>query len=310
MSKTHYFPYECVHHEWDNSLEPALTIASGDTVVFDFQDPGDLQLLPGSTHEDMKTYDWTRTYPISGPIYIEGAEPNDVLEIEILDLHPKGWGWTGVIPGFGLLKDELPDAYVRVFEFPNGDYIEFREDIHIPVAPFLGIMGVAPAETGKISMLPPSRRGGNMDTRQLNKGSKLLLPVEVKGALFSAGDGHTVQGDGEVCSTALECPLYGALRFRVIKGKSIPAPQYFVPADSISNKIGSQGYFSTTGIGPDLLECTRDAVSALVDHISTTYDMSKYEAYLLCSLTLSLRISEVVSPTYVVSAQLPLSIFK
>lgn len=309
MGKTHYFP-DVVHYVWDNSLEPLIKASSGDTVIYEFRDAGDRQIIPGSTHADIGSYNWDKSYPLNGPVYFEGAEPGDTLEIEILDLHTKGWGWMGVMPGFGLLNDEYTDAYLKVFEFGNADYIEFREDIHIPVEPFLGIMGVAPAEPGKIGTAPPDKHGSNMDIRHLTKGTRLYLPVLVPGALFSAGDGHAVQGDGEVCLTAVECPLYGALRFNIIKGKTIPGPQFITPPGSLTPRTESKGFFATTGIGKDLLQCSKDALRAMIDHIVAEYNMSKYDAYLLCSLTVDFKISEMVDPNLLVSAYLPLSIFK
>ncbi|NLB52392.1 MAG: acetamidase/formamidase family protein [Syntrophomonadaceae bacterium] len=309
MGKTHYCP-DIVHYAWDNSLEPIINVSSGDTVIYEFRDAGDRQIVPGSTNEDIRNYDWDRSYPLNGPVHIKGAEPGDTLEIEILDLHTKGWGWTGVMPGFGLLNDEFTEAFLKVFEFGNDEFIEFREDIHIPVEPFLGIMGVAPAEPGKISSAPPDKHGSNMDIKHLTKGTRLLLPVLVPGALFSAGDGHAVQGDGEVCLTAVECPLYGALKFSLLKGKTIPGPQFITPPGSLTRRTESKGYYVTTGIGKDLVQCSKDALLAMIDHIVQEYNMSRYDAYVLCSLTLDLKISEIVDPNFVVSAYLPLNIFK
>jgi acetamidase/formamidase len=307
---THYFPDQ-VHFVWDNSLSPTLSIESGDTVVYEFRDGGDRQIGPGDGVEAIVNYNWSRVYPLSGPVYVQDAEPGDTLEIEIVDLRTKGWGWTGVIPGLGLLPEEFNEHYLRVFDFSNGDYIPFREDIHIPIEPFLGTMGVAPAEKGEISIVPPDVYGGNMDIRHLTKGSKLFLPVQVPGALFSAGDGHAVQGDGELCLTAVECPLYGALRFTLHKNKQIPSPQFLTAAGSLTPRTESAGFYVTTGLGPDLLVCAQDAARTMIDYLETTYDLSRYDAYVLCSLAVDLKISQIVDkPNYIVSAYLPLSIFK
>jgi acetamidase/formamidase len=308
--KTHYSPDQ-FHFVWDNTLSPTLTIDTGDTVVFEFRDGSDRQIVPGSGIEAILNYDWKRTYPLHGPIYVNGAEPGDTLEIEILDLQTKGWGWTAVIPGFGLLAEEFKDPYLKVFDFSNGDYIPFRDDIHVPLEPFLGLMGVAPAKTGELSLAPPDKNGGNMDIRHLTKGARLFLPIEVEGALFSAGDGHAVQGDGELCLTAVECPLYGALKFTLHKNRKIPSPQFITPPGSLTPRTESKGFFATTGVGPDLFVCAQDAARAMIDHLEAEYGLSRYDAYLLCSIAVDLKISELVDkPNHVVSAYLPLSIFK
>lgn len=307
---THYSPNQ-FHFVWDKTLTPTLTIDSGDTVIFEFKDGSDEQLVPCTKSEAILTYDWKRTYPLHGPIYVNGAEPGDTLEIEVLDLRTKGWGWTGVIPGFGLLAEEFSDPYLRVFDLSNGDYIEFREDIHVPLEPFLGLMGVAPSDTSQVSLAPPNINGGNMDIRHLTKGARLFLPIQVEGALFSAGDGHAVQGDGEICLTAVECPLYGALKFTLHKNKTIPGPQFITPPGSLTPRTDSKGFFATTGVGPDLFVCAQGAARAMIDHLEAEYGLPRYEAYLLASLTVDLKISEIVDkPNYIVSAYLPLSIFK
>jgi acetamidase/formamidase len=307
---THYSPAE-FHFVWDNSLEPTLTIDSGDTVVFDFEDGSDRQIRPGVGMEAILNYDWKRTYPLHGPIYINGAEPGDTLEVEILDLRTKGWAWTAVLEGFGLLPEEFSEPYLRVFDISNGDYIPFREDIHIPVEPFLGIMGVAPSEKGELSLAPPDINGGNLDIRHLTKGARLFLPIQVSGGLFSAGDGHAVQGDGELCLTAAECPLYGSLKFTLHKNKTIPSPQFITAPGSLTPRTEAKGFYATTGIGPDLMKCAQDAATSMIDYLEAGYGLSRYDAYLLCSLAVDLKISEIVDkPNYVVSAYLPLSIFK
>lgn len=308
--RTYYFPEKKLHYEWDNKLDPVLSINPGDTVVYDFCVGGEMQIHPNSTVEDLKNFNMGKAWPLCGPVYIEEARPGDVLEIEILDLHTKGWGWTGVFPNLGLLPDEFNQYYLRVFDFSNGDYLEFNDLIRVPVQPFLGIMGVAPAETGSISCAAPSVHGGNMDIKHLTKGTRLFLPVQVTGGLFSAGDGHAAQGDGELCLTAVESPLYGALRFQLHKNKKIAGPQFITPPGSLTKLYESEGYFVTTGIGTDLLECSRNATRAMIEYLEAEHGMSRYEAYILCSIVLDLKISEIVDPNLIVSAYLPLSIFK
>lgn len=310
MAKTHYFPKDVVHFKWDKTLDPVLVIEDGDTVIFETREVTDNQLGPDSTTDDLVLLDWDKVYPLSGPVYLEGAEPGDTLAIEILDLHTRGFGWMGIIPGSGLLPDEFPEHYLRTFDLSNGNSIGFREDIIVPIEPFLGTMGVCPAGADGLSIMPPGAFGGNMDTRQLTVGTTLYLPVQEKGALFSCGDGHAAQGDGEVCVTALEAPLYASLKFNLIKGKSIPAPQ-FMTGGPLTPKTKDGRHFGTTGVGPDLMAAAQDAVRAMIEHLSSTYSLSREDAYMLISLAADLKINEIVDAgQYVVSAVIPLSFFR
>jgi acetamidase/formamidase len=309
MATTHYFPSDQVHFAWDAGNAPVLTVESGDTVVVHTRDVSDDQIGPDSTVEVIATLDWDRVYPLAGPIAVAGAEPGDTLAIEVLDLHTQGWGWTAILPGLGLLPDDFPDAYLRIFDLSNGDVVHFREDIKIPIEPFMGTMGVCPAGASAQPVMPPGIFGGNMDTRQLTRGTTLYLPVQVPGALFSCGDAHAAQGDGEVCVTGLESPMYGALRLTLHKDRPIPAPQ-FLTGGPLAPRVADAPWYGTTGVGPDLFVGAQEAVRAMVDHLSAEHGLSPEDAYLLCSLCVDLRISEIVDAgEYVVSALLPLAIF-
>jgi acetamidase/formamidase len=167
MATTHEFPDDRVHFTWDVDNEPVLTIESGDTVVYETRDVSDNQITPDSTAEAVAALDWDRVYPLAGPVFVDGAEPGDTLAIEVLDVETRGWGYTLIIPGFGLLPDDFPDAYIRVFDLSNGEFAHLRDDVAIPVEPFFGTMGVCPAGAKEQAVMPPGRFGGNMDTRQL-----------------------------------------------------------------------------------------------------------------------------------------------
>src|SRR4051795_4087426 len=221
MARTHTFPDDRVHFTWDAGNDPVLTIEDGDTVVFETRDVSDNQITPESDTSVIDGLDWDRVYPLAGPLRVEGAAPGDTLAIEILALETRGWGWTAILPGLGLLPEDFPDAYLRIFDLSDGEYIHFREDVLVPIEPFFGTMGVCPAGASAQPIMPPGTFGGNMDTRQLTIGTTLFLPVQVSGALFSCGDAHAAQGDGEVCVTGLESPMYGALRFTVQKDRTI-----------------------------------------------------------------------------------------
>jgi acetamidase/formamidase len=309
MAKTHYFPSDEVHFTWDAGNAPVLTVDSGDTVVVHTRDVSDNQIGPDSTVDVIAGLDWDRVYPLAGPIAVNGAQPGDTLAVEVLDLHTQGWGWTAILPGLGLLADDFPDAYLRIFDLSAGDVTYLRDDIAIPIEPFLGTMGVCPAGANAQPVMPPGKFGGNMDTRQLTRGTTLYLPVQVAGALFSCGDAHGAQGDGEVCVTGLESPMYGALRFTLHKDRPIPAPQYLT-GGPLAPRVADGPWYGTTGVGPDLFVGAQEAVRAMVDHLATNYGLSPEDAYLLSSLCVDLRISEIVDAgEYVVSALLPLQIF-
>src|SRR3954470_3174491 len=309
MAETHYFPSDQVHFTWDAGNAPVLTVETGDTVVVHTRDVSDDQIGPDSTVDAIAGLDWDRVYPLAGPIAVDGAEPGDTLAVEVLDLHTQGWGWTAILPGLGLLSEDFPDPYLRVFDLSDGDLVHFREDIEIPIEPFMGTMGVCPAGASAQPVMPPGRFGGNLDTRQLTVGATLYLPVQVAGALFSCGDAHAAQGDGEVCVTGIESPMDVTLRFTLEKCRRIPAPQYRT-APSLTPRVDGGGFYGTTGVGPDLFVGAQEAVRAMVDHIATGYDLDPRDAYVLASQVVDLKISEIVDAGhYVVSAVLPLAVF-
>lgn len=310
MGTTRYFPDDRVHFTWDIGHEPAMTIDSGDVVVVHTRDVSDNQIGPTSTAAAIPTLNWSRVYPLAGPIAVHGAEPGDTLAVEILDMHTEGWGWTAILPGFGLLPDEFTRPYLRIFDLSGGDAAWLRDDIAVPIEPFFGTMGVCPAGARTQAVMPPGTFGGNLDTRQLTRGTTLYLPVQVPGARFSCGDAHAAQGDGEVCVTGIEAPMYAALRFTLQRGRRIPAPQFLHPGP-LTPKVNHGGWYATTGVNSDLYKGAQDALRAMIDHLTETYHLSREDAYVLASLCVDLKISEIVDAgVYVVSALLPLAVFR
>jgi acetamidase/formamidase len=306
---THYLPDERVHFVWDTGHEPVLEIDSGDTVVVWTRDVSDNQIGPDSDASVIAELDWDRVYPLAGPIAVRGAQPGDTLAVEILDIRTQGWGWAAIFPGLGLLADDFPDAYLRTFDISNGDFARIGDNVAIPLSPFFGTMGVCPAGASAQPVMPPGTFGGNLDTRQLVRGTTLFLPVQVEQALFSVGDAHGCQGDGEVCVTGLESPMYGALRFTLERGRSIPAPQYRTPGP-LTPDVDFSPFYGTTGVGGDLYVAAQDAVRAMVTHVSGTHGLTPDDAYVLASLCVDLKISEIVDAgQYVVSALLPEAVF-
>ena len=309
MPAAHDVPTDRVHFTWDVDNEPVLTVQSGDTVSVESRDVSDNQLSATSTAKDIETLDWDRVYPLAGPIAVEDAEPGDTIAVEIVELRTKDWGWTAIIPGFGLLPDDFTSAYLRVFDLTNGEHAYIREDVAIPIEPFFGTMGVCPSGAKEQAVMPPGVFGGNMDTRQLVQGTTLYLPVQVDGALFSCGDAHAAQGDGEVCVTGIETPIGATLRFTLEKGRRIPAPQYHV-SGPLTPRANQGEWYGTTGVGPDLYAAAQDAVRAMIEHVSGRSGLSREDAYVLASLCVDLKISEIVDAgQYIVSALLPEAIF-
>ncbi|MDQ0338528.1 acetamidase/formamidase [Caldalkalibacillus uzonensis] len=298
------------HHVWDNSLEPVLSVEPGTSVNFEVFDASGGQLSAQSTAQDVARLDFERVNPVAGPVYIEGAEPGDTLEVEIEGFGQPSWGWTAIIPGFGLLSDQFTQPYLKIWDLTDKQTAVFAPDIEIPIRPFPGTIGVALPEPGQHSVVPPRKNGGNMDIRHLTRGTRLFLPVWVEGALFSVGDTHAAQGDGEVCGTAIEAGMDIQLKFKLHKGKQIQEPQFITPGP-LTTGVDEKGYYVTTGYGEDLMTATRKAVSYMIEHLEQDYGLSAQEAYALSSVAVDLKISEVVDvPHYLVSAYLPLAIFK
>src|SRR5579859_5577184 len=297
------------HCRWDNSIAPLVTVEPGDIVELETKEASDGQIVPGSSVDILAHLDFSVIHPLTGPVAVVGAEPGDMLEVEVLDIRSKEWGWTAIIPGFSLLADEFTEPYLNVWELQS-DHAYFKPNIRIPLEPFCGVMGVALAEPGSLDTIPPRLNGGNIDIKQLVKGSKLFLPVLYPGALFSLGDTHAAQGDGEVCGTAIEGPMVVTVRFGLHKGVSIPELQYTTPGSAVE-KANKKGYYVTTGHAPDLYVAARNATLNMIAHLSKHYGLTRHEAYALCSVTVDLRVSEIVdAPNWIISAFLPLDIFE
>ncbi len=305
MSREHVIDARRIHHDWDETLEPILAIESGDVVHFDLLEAGNRQVKLGDSFADV-TFDFDTLYNLSGPITITGAEPGDTLAVDVLDLTHGSWGWTAILPGFGLLPDDFPNGHVRTFDLAGKDAAVFSAEISIPLRPFMGVMGVQPGGGARLSPFPPHAGGGNIDNRHLIAGSRLYLPVFLAGALFSCGDPHAVQGDGEVCVSALEGPLQGTLRFTLLK-RSIPTPA-FVTAPREPEGLGSE--YCTMGIASDLMEGARMATRAMIAWLGDEHGLAPVDAYMLCSLAGKLKILEIVDAgMWNVGMCMPLALF-
>jgi acetamidase/formamidase len=295
------------HFGWNRSIEPVVKVNPGSVLEIEAVDAGGGQITVDSTLEDVKNIDFDKVNPVTGPVYVNGAEPGDALKVTILALKPSGWGWSAVIPGFGLLSDQFeePALYIWNYDPEALTPAAYLRGAKVPLKPFPGTIGVAPMPEGDHSVVNPRRVGGNMDTRDLSAGTVLYLPVEVPGALFSLGDAHAAQGDGEVCGTAIESPMKVTVKLEIEQGMNLRFPRFITPGP-VSRHFDSKGYEVTTGIGPDLMESARAAVSDMVDLLAQRHGYSRAEAYMLCSVCADLRISEIVdAPDWIVSFYFP-----
>jgi acetamidase/formamidase len=297
------------HAFWDKSHPARLTIKSGDSVVFEVLEASSNQIGPQATTETLKTLSFDPIAPLTGPVTVEGAQPGDALEVEVLSIEHKGWGWSAVLPDFGLLAQDFTAPYLHLSRI-EGSWCWFTPHIRIPYEPFCGTMGVAPAESGRFNTLPPRRNGGNLDIRHLTPGARVWLPVLVPGAIFSCGDCHAAQGDGEVNGTAIEMPCRVTLQFNLHKAANLPELRFVTPAGKKLTTMDEGGYYVTTAAGPDLFQNAQQAIRYMIDHLVSEHRLTREQAYCLCGIVVDLKISQIVdAPNWMVSAYLPLSIF-
>jgi acetamidase/formamidase len=298
---------------YDAALKPVLRVRSGDRVRVETMVAGGLQRLrlagvaETEIPEALKVVEQQvkergpGAHPMSGPIFVEGAEPGDTLEIHIAAIEfLHDFGVNAFSPGGGTLPDAYPYAGLRLFRWQHGaDRFEFKAGITLRLAPFFGSIGVAPPPlVGRISSRPPGYHGGNLDNKDLVVGSTLYLPVHVPGALVSIGDGHGMQGDGEVTGTALETSLRGTFDLRVRKGQRLRWPRAETPT-----------HYIAMGLDPDLDEAARLATREMVDFLVAERSLTQDEAYMLCSIAADLRVTQVVDATKGVHVMLAKSVF-
>ena len=349
---------EIGHNRWHPDIEPVLHVDPGDSVVIETLDAMDLQLTEDSTSDDVATSNLNRVHPLTGPVHVNGAEPGDLLEVHIDKIEPARFGFTAQIPGFGFLRDLFPEPFLVRWRMAEG--FASSPDlpgVQIADRSFMGVMGVAPSHnlletmTERERLLlgrggavhppepndaipmnpliaaeglrttPPRETGGNLDVKGLRRGTIAFLPVSVPGALFSCGDAHFAQGDGEVCGTAIEMQAVLHCRFYLRKGeaarRSLTAVSYLM--DDSASFAARGKFFATTGIcvdengtnySEDASLSARNAVRNMIEHLMEERGYSAQQAYAICSVAVDLRLSEVVDvPNFVASALLPEDIF-
>jgi acetamidase/formamidase len=296
---------------WSRDYAPVLTAKPGETILFQCLDSSCGQIGADSTVDTIANFDFSKINPLAGPVYVEGAKPGDALKVTFLKYHPSGKGWSANIPGFGLLADQFKDPALHLWNYDAASMVPcaFGPNARVPLKAFAGSVGVAPAEPGVQSVVPPRHVGGNIDIRDLTAGVTLYLPVEVEGALLSMGDTHAAQGDGEVGGSAIESQMDVEISIDIIKDANIQSPRC-TTTEPVTRHLDGAGYEITTGIGPDLMVGAREAVMRMVDLLSANYGLNPIDAYMLCSVCGDLRISAVINgPNWVVSFYFPRIVF-
>jgi len=302
----HTLSADPTHSRWNRHLAPRLHAAPGDTVHLECHDASGAQVHPTMTLAEYLAIDRDRIHALTGPIHIEGSEAGDVLEINVLEVTHRGWGWSSVTSGLGFLKERFREPYLFHWHL-EGALSRSLAPAVVPLRPFCGVMGVAPAEDGEFRTRPPGIFGGNMDVRDLCAGATLYLPVFNHGALFSAGDAHAAQGDGEVCLNGIECPADVTLRFHLHKRQPLSAPLLESPAPR--EPIWQNGAWVVVESGRDAIAAARAATSRMIDLLVAHWGFTDIHAYILASIALHLRLSQVVNePMFTVSALMPKAI--
>lgn len=300
---------------YDASVPPAISIASGDRVHFDNMLARGLErlrmagidegrFLPSMIAvEDAETVR-LGSHPLNGPIFVEGAEPGDVLEVRLLEIgFLTPYGVSGFLPGGGTLPTDFPSAALRAFEIDTVAGVATMtgvDGVVIPVRPFFGSIGVAPPLLrGRLNSTAPGYHVGNLDNKELVEGTTVFLPVHVAGGLLSIGDGHAAQGDGEVSGTAIETSLRGTIQIILRKDLTLGWPRAETPTHYIS-----------MGLDPDLDEAARIATREMVDFLVTEKGLSRGDAYILCSVALDLRVTQLVDGTKGIHGMLAKDLFR
>jgi acetamidase/formamidase len=299
------------HFGWNREFAPVQRANPGETILFECLEASGGQIGADASLETIAGLDFAKVNPVTGPVYVEGAEPGDALKVTLRKFIPSGTGWTANIPGFGLLADQFPDPALHKWTYNPSSMAPalYGPKGRVPLKPFAGTIGLAPAEPGLHSVVPPRNVGGNLDIRDLAAGTTLYLPVEVEGALFSIGDTHAAQGDGEVCGTAIESRMDVELTLDLVKDARLESPR-FTTDSPVTRHLDGAGYEVTTGVGPDLMTGARESVMRMIDLLAAEHGLDPVDAYLLVSVCADLRISEIVDmPNWVISFYFPRIVF-
>jgi acetamidase/formamidase len=306
LKLTSHLGRETSHQFWDRNLPPKLIVKPGAEVSLALRDPSNGQITADSTAEQLLQLDSTQMDPLTGPFFVDGAQPGDAVSVEILDIALGSWGWSAILPDLGLLADRYPGPYLKIWDVEAG-YVEIGNGIRFDLKPMLGVIGVAPKSAGQHSSTVPTTAGGNIDVKYARKGSRILLPVFAEGALLSLGDAHALQGDGELSGTAIECEADVLIKVDLVRDAGLDAPVLDTPDPAGEMR---EQYRSFLGIGPDLLEAARAASAQATEAVAAALRVQHDEAYALLGIIAELRIHEIVDkPNWVVGCMVPLRVF-
>ena len=291
------------HFAFSRAIPAVIRVPSGAIVEVHTKEASNGLVKPGMTIEEYRAVEWPDDFghPLAGPVFVEGAEPGDVLAVTLHRIELGNWGWTDSDPHWAYLGDELDGVYLKTYEFDeNSEYAKFSNDIAIPLKPFPGVMGVAPDTDEMLSTIPPRANGGNMDDPSIVEGATVYFPIFVKGALFSIGDTHAAQGHGEVSGTAIEAPMRVTYEVNVLKdSRRITEPQY-----------ETDEFYAVTAFALTLDEAAKKATRFMIDYLMEEHGLQQHEANMLCSVAADLKIAEVVDGNVLVSMHISKSLFE
>jgi acetamidase/formamidase len=290
------------HYAFSRTIPAVVRVHDGAIIEVHTQEASGGLINPGMTDEEYKDIVWPEKFghPLTGPVYVEGAKPGDILAVKLHRIELKDWGWTSTDPGFAYLGEEFDEAHLKIYNFgDNSKHAMFSDDIAIPFNPFPGVMGVAPDTDEMLSTIPPRANGGNMDDPDMVEGVTVYFPIFVEGALFSIGDTHAAQGHGEVSGTAIEAPMRIIYEVNVLRDwRRITEPQY-----------ETDDFYAVTAFALTLDEAAKKATRFMIDYLVEERGLDRYDANMLCSAAADLKIAEVVDGNVLVSMHIPKILF-
>jgi acetamidase/formamidase len=310
MSTHHILDDSVLVHRWDNRLPARITIASGDRITLQTADSSGYQVKPDWTAADFKAvFDPLKVHALTGPVAIADAEPGDRLEIKIEAYEHRGWAWTSLIPGLGLLSDDFKEHHLFIWDLERSQ-TRSMPGVTLDLHPFAGIIGVQREAAGEFRTRAPGPFGGNMDVRHLTAGTTLYLPVFTPGANLLAGDCHAAQGDGEVCINGMEAPMNITLQINLIKQTPLAAPYAICPNPLVPPRYQTKPWHLFIESDEHPREACKRVVRRVIEYLVSRLGLTPELAYTLCSVVLDLRISQLVNvPTTTVTGYLPEAIF-
>ncbi|MET1256359.1 acetamidase/formamidase family protein [Aliikangiella maris] len=295
---THYLKPEQKHYRFSHQIPNVMKVPSGSVISASLEEASDNRIYPRMTSQAFGSIDWSDFgHPLAGPIYIDGAQPGDVLAVKLHKMTLKDWGWSASTPLFSYLKEGVGQTQLKTYAFDQQKSIAyFDKNIKIPLSPFPGIIAVAPDTDEMLSTIPPRENGGNLDDPNITEGTTVYLPVLVEGALFSIGDPHAAQGHGEVSGTAIEAPMDIIFEVSIIKNQKTYLKEV---------QYETKEHYAVTAFALTLDEAAKKATRFMISYLESEYKMSPQDANILCSIAADLKIAEVVDGNVLVAMHIP-----